>query len=101
MKPPVPDDLSREEQEKLWAWVQKHHHYLSRGQVRSYVNECLAHHAGTGNPRGWRDWTAVARLWITRAERWKDQQRIARPELPQDHRDTGQVIDLAQRRGLK
>lgn len=79
-RPEVPDDLTREEQLKLWQWVQTHHRHLTRHQVRSLVNECLLHHASIDNKHGYKRWWQVCAKWIEKDQRWADQRKEARPE---------------------
>lgn len=89
---------------RLWAWVQQHHPHLSRGRVRSLVNECLLHHAAQGNRHGYSRWWQVCARWIEKDERWRNERREARPELPQEagprDSDLAPIIDLAQRRRM-
>ena len=97
----VPEDLSLEQQRQLWEWCQKHHPTMTKGRLRSYVNECLAHFDAIENPKGYTRWVAVCRQWITRAERWADDKREARPEARVDFSGTdgiGNVVELFGRR---
>lgn len=79
-KPPVPEDLTREDQLRLWAWVQARHPHLTRPAVRVYVDECLSHHRATGNRRSYVDWEAACRNWIGKGERFANRRMEARAE---------------------
>jgi hypothetical protein len=82
----------------LWEWCQKHHRHLTRGQVRTYVNEALAYHAATDNKKGYTKWVAVCRLWITRGEQFANRRMAARAESRVPLFEGDNVIDLAARR---
>ena len=83
-RPPVPDDLTREDQLWLWAWVKTHHPHLSRHQVRGLVNECLLHWGALENPKGYKVWRLVCAKWIGVDQKWQDARREARPEVRED-----------------
>ena len=92
--PDVPEDLTREEQASLWAYCQKHYPHVSKHRLRSLVNECLAHHAATGNKKGYVRWEAVCRLWVAREERWADARKEARPEVREALWEGDNVVSL-------
>ena len=81
-KPSVPDDLTAPETHTLWAWIQKRHPHITKWRARQLVDECLSHWRAKGNPKGYRDWEAACRNWITKSEIWAQDRRNERPQEP-------------------
>jgi hypothetical protein len=77
----VPLDLGDADKKALAFWVRdRYPHLFAPAPLRRLVDECLSHHAATGNRRGYVDWLAACRNWVTKDQHFADQRKEARPE---------------------
>lgn len=83
-KPPVPEDLSADEQKRLIAWMRERQEKYGDfdwiegpRELRREVDACLAFHGSTGNKHGYSDWYRVCQRWLVNAQRFRERDRQA------------------------
>jgi hypothetical protein len=103
----APDDLSKQEKNRLWQWCKEHYpKFATKGHIQYFVDECLDHHASRGLERV--DWARTCRNWMRKGiemgwHPWAGQRSYRDREYPKEHGPgrandpsrLGDVINLA------